>query len=676
MPKPPRDEPKASDDSIPVLVDESAPGGASQRADESAPGAPGASVALESGALQDDDSAPTLTEPFARAPSAAPMPAALARFIASVPPPPVTPAAPALPAPPPRRHVDDEVTLTDFKVESRAPRIAEPLRVETRPPPEARVETEAPLRVETRPPLASEAPPRVDSVPPPSVFPVRRADVTLRTRHLIVVGGGRGGVGKSLVAEGLAVYFAQLGKNVVLVDADANGSNLHAHLGTSALAVDAFTDDAIPFEDVLSATEVPGLRLLAYPHEALRPPGTLRGTRKARWLSRLRKLDADFLVVDAGPGNSQFTLDLLLAADVPVLVTTPEPPSVEAVYRLLRAGFVQKVRRAVHRDRLRAGILERALAEFGRLPPPLPFVRALSKQDPGLAELAWNICQKMAFQLVVNQTRLRSDIELGGFMSELCWRQYGVQLQELGHVEQDDSVHFAVRRKRSLLVDNPAAKASRNVERLARRVLGKLLTPEGDLPLAPLPSENPDYYAVLGLSRGASDEDARRNFKRRREMLHEDSIATFSLFDKSEQSLERSRLEEAYDTLMDPIRRQAYDLSLFGHSESAPVPSAAPRLRDREMVERELSRELGPEAEYSGALLRKVREAYGASLDDVAQHSKIAKGHLAAIEDERWVDLPAAVYVRGYVTEVAKFFGLDVVHVQRTYMRRYQAARA
>ena len=38
--------------------------------------------------------------------------------------------------------------------------------------------------------------------------------------RLIAVGGGRGGIGKSIMAESLAVYFAQLGKPVVLVDAD------------------------------------------------------------------------------------------------------------------------------------------------------------------------------------------------------------------------------------------------------------------------------------------------------------------------------------------------------------------------------------------------------------------------------------------------------------------------
>src|SRR5579872_3035373 len=61
--------------------------------------------------------------------------------------------------------------------------------------------------------------------------------------RFIAVGGGRGGAGKSLVAVNLAVYFAQLGKPVVLVDADAAGANLHSHFGLRAASVEPDVDE-------------------------------------------------------------------------------------------------------------------------------------------------------------------------------------------------------------------------------------------------------------------------------------------------------------------------------------------------------------------------------------------------------------------------------------------------
>src|SRR5271169_1688998 len=89
--------------------------------------------------------------------------------------------------------------------------------------------------------------------------------------RFIAVGGGRGGAGKSLVAVNLAVYFAQLGKPVVPVDADAAGSNLHSHFGLRAASIDPDVE-ADGFEAIAKAlmpTSVPGLSLLPAAHDAV-----------------------------------------------------------------------------------------------------------------------------------------------------------------------------------------------------------------------------------------------------------------------------------------------------------------------------------------------------------------------------------------------------------------------
>ena len=45
------------------------------------------------------------------------------------------------------------------------------------------------------------------------------------------VGGGKGGVGKSVITSNLAVAFARRGERCVVVDADLGGANLHTMLG-------------------------------------------------------------------------------------------------------------------------------------------------------------------------------------------------------------------------------------------------------------------------------------------------------------------------------------------------------------------------------------------------------------------------------------------------------------
>ena len=77
-----------------------------------------------------------------------------------------------------------------------------------------------------------------------------------------------------------------------------------------------------------------------------------------------------------------------------------------------------------------------------------------------------------------------------------------------------------------------------------------------------------------------------------------------------------------------------------------------------------------PETEFTGALIAKVRLSQGVELADIAQRTKISAAHLRAIEAEAVAELPALVYVQGFVQEVAKYLRLDTQQVVRSYMRR------
>jgi flagellar biosynthesis protein FlhG len=495
--------------------------------------------------------------------------------------------------------------------------------------------------------------------------------------RFIAVGGGRGGVGKSLVAVNLAVYFAQLGKSVVLADADASGSNLHSHFGLKAARAEPDLSEGGPqaIRQSLVATTVPGLAILPFPHDAVGPSLALRTGRKMRWLTALRALPAEYLVVDVGPGLSDMALDLMLAADVRVAVTVPEPPAIEATYRFIRAAFRRKLKRTLVRDKLRSGLLDRALSELGALPAPIDLVHKLAKMDRPLAELAWSQCAQLRVQLVVNQTRVRTDVELGSWMSGLVSRHYGVWLDELGHVEHDDTVWLTVRRNKPLLVDSPASKSARNVERIARRVVALAGAKAGAAPepFSPIPMEEPTLYAVLGLTRSATDEEIRRAYKRQREVYAAGGLATVSLLDEEQLARAGRKLEEAYDTLLDAVRRRAYDLSTFPEPEPEVLSARSTRpalAAEQLMLQEQLQREIGPDTEFTGSLLRKVRESQGIDLMEISSKTKIARSHLQALEEERFEDLPATVYTRGFLIELAKQLRLDPAHVHRTYLRR------
>lgn len=506
-----------------------------------------------------------------------------------------------------------------------------------------------------------------------------RAGAVRGVRHVIAVGGGRGGVGKSVVAVNIGIYLAQLGRSVVLVDADAAGGDLHTMLGVDLPTAPTQEDEAENDLPVVP-TPVPGL-LLSPQLYTVSSTAPVRPGRKARWARGIRQLAADYVILDLGAGTAPATLDLFLLADVGLCVVSPEPPSVEATYRFCRAVFQRQIRRTVVKDRFKMRLVERAQSDLLPLPSPQELVRVIARYDVGAGELAAQELARLQPRLVVNGARLRPDAELGPAMCDLARRFLGVGLDYVGSIEHDDSVWLSVVRRRPLLIDNPTSKSARNVERIARRVLGLATTREQRAD-DPIPIVPPDLnlYDVLWTQPSASDEELRRAYRRQRDIFQPASLPLTSLFSEEQLKLELARIEEAHDTLLDPIRRRAYDISTFPEQEE-PLPEHArpgdsALAAERALLQKELEREINAETEFTGGLLRKVRESQGIEIEEIAKATKISALHLRSIEAEDFVNLPALVYTRGFVQQLAKQLGLDSAQVTRTYLRRLRQWRA
>jgi flagellar biosynthesis protein FlhG len=524
-------------------------------------------------------------------------------------------------------------------------------------------------------------------VPPPSA----NVAPPLGVKHVIAVGGGRGGVGKSIVAVNLAVYLAQLGRKVLLIDADPSGAELHTALGlgqastlalgrASASSAASSADDAEDDDLTPVATQVPGLSLVP---QQYRTGSTVpvRPGRKARWARELKSLEADYVLLDLGAGTQPATLDLFLTADFGICVSAPEPPSIEASYRFVRAAFVRALRRALVKDRFKLRLVERAEAELGPLPAPQDLVHAIARYDSGLAQLAATELSRIRPRLVINSARLRADTDLGHSMCDLARRHLGVQFDYVGHIEQDDAVWLSVVHQRPVLIDSPTSKGARNLERIARRILALAANrdQERQADTVPLSPAHLNLYEVLLAHRSATDEELRRAYKRQRDLYQSNSLPLTSLLSETEQRREGARIEEAHDTLLDPLRRKAYDASIFPEAEAAPPRSPAADsalLAERAVLRQELSREINAETEFTGRLLSKVRESMGVELSEIARETKISVSHLAAIEAEAFDELPALVYTRGFVQQLAKFLKLDPTQVTKTYLRRLREWRA
>ena len=274
-----------------------------------------------------------------------------------------------------------------------------------------------------------------------------------------------------------------------------------------------------------------------------------------------------------------------------------------------------------------------------------------------------------------------ADMELGRAVASVARRRLAVPIRYLGHLEYDEAVWASTRRRRPLLIEHPETRVAKCFERVARGLMAvqppKL---EGDV----LPSDS--HYEMLEVPPTASFEDIRRANRRIRDIYGAESIAVSGLYDPASLEAVHRRLDLAYTTLMDAAKRKDYDLELFpdgvpmpvtqpSHSEALPARTPAKVDDPATMVTRPPMPELSPLTEFTGPLLRQVREAIGIELREIAEKSKIGMAYLVAMEGEVWHKLPAAVYVRGFLSEYARALGLDSDRVKHTYLARFRAAR-
>jgi flagellar biosynthesis protein FlhG len=163
---------------------------------------------------------------------------------------------------------------------------------------------------------------------------------------MIVVLGGRAGVGATTVALNLAAVLSDRGDRVLLVDGaqqrnDAIESASPQRDVTYSLS-DVLTGKCSAREAIVTGPA--GIRLLPNRWNPRSSPDFSRRAQQ-RLLAELESLDGEFdlIVMDAGRGASSWTQRLWDGARLILLVTTPDDAAVLDAYAALKIGVAKTV---------------------------------------------------------------------------------------------------------------------------------------------------------------------------------------------------------------------------------------------------------------------------------------------------------------------------------------------
>ena len=293
------------------------------------------------------------------------------------------------------------------------------------------------------------------------------------SQQIWAIGGGKGGVGKSLFAANISIFLALLGNRVVSIDLDLGGANLHTCLGVpipDRTLSDYVTKKVKSLSELITPTPIKNLSLISGAQDSV-GIANLQRIQKIKLMNKLNLIDADYIIFDLGAGTTYNTLDFFIMAHKGILVVLPEPTSIENTYRFIKSMHHRKL---AHMEELMdiRPLINRAMnAKMGQNMTPSQLVeRAISFDSVLGGKLKFEM-ERLRPKLVVNQVRTQSDIDIGFSMKSICKKYFGVQMDYVGYLDYDSAVWQSVKKRRPLLMEFPNCKLINNFDRIVNRLL-------------------------------------------------------------------------------------------------------------------------------------------------------------------------------------------------------------
>ncbi|MBW1992411.1 MAG: P-loop NTPase [Deltaproteobacteria bacterium] len=300
------------------------------------------------------------------------------------------------------------------------------------------------------------------------------------------IGGGKGGVGKSIVTMGLGISLARLGNRVILVDGDLGAANLHTMMGLRfpPLTLEDFLLKRLPrLEDVVVKTPIEGISLICGADDLL---GAANPTyfQKIRVLRELEDLPADFVLLDLGAGTSFNILDFFNHSSGKIAVFTGISTSLQNVYGFIKCALFRKISREFAKDFEILTLLyedEAAAEEINSMDDLVAQVRRLA---PDKCFRLLKILRDFEVFLVTNMVKNEQDFRAAEIIQSVCADFLNIKPQILGHLLYDPLVDVAINQMVPSLLHQRDNKIIRGLEQIAKRMMR--------LARRPLPTLAPD----------------------------------------------------------------------------------------------------------------------------------------------------------------------------------------
>jgi len=261
------------------------------------------------------------------------------------------------------------------------------------------------------------------------------------------VGGGKGGTGKSFISASLGIHLSSLGEDVVLIDADLGGPNLHTFLGMEESSIDLghfLTNRVTKLHDTISFTPFDGLKLIKGTDNVLFT-ANLNYYKKLKLIRHIKAFDTKRVIVDIGTGTSYNCIDFFLLSNPGILVVNPEPTSIENAYYFIKSCIIRILKFYIEHYGIQE-LAQKVSAQIKDTSKSIySFFSEIISHDKFYADLLYKALKRFNPCLIINKARDERDVLLGESIVNVVQKYLVIDLIYLGAVPFDERVHWSLK---------------------------------------------------------------------------------------------------------------------------------------------------------------------------------------------------------------------------------------